>query len=391
MYNRDRRGYAHAQQVSDDAARTQNLTLMQQKRKRQLEEQLEMKLDIQRQYANPRGIGQRGGQAVPQRDMDILQEQIDTIRRQLAEMTGQPMSVPSGQSSVCATPHGQQPPTPSSVASSTPPFQPQQQQQQGYGQPQQQQGRQPLPTSMPGSLNTPAQNGHQFQPSNGQPMPTRGPEGTPLQQAAGRPAQPGSAGRPMSKREQVWTAKYQRWLAREKEASRQSNRGGPSVPPLSGGAMPGGFTPVAAPPPQHQPQQQYGQPPPMGGRRPSQDAPNGYTPGSSAPQTPGDQGNVIRYGRRATPPSEAQRPPVAPMQPGNFQQQQPPRGGYGQPPQQQPPQQGYGQQQQQPYGGSGRSSQQSGAAPWQQQQQQQQPQASQARHGRRANQSSGLW
>jgi hypothetical protein len=346
--------------------------LMQQKRKRQLEEQLEDKLAIQRQYTNPRGIGQRGGPVANPKDLEQLNEQIESIRRQLAEIMGggyqnsQQGSMPPTPHSQVATPHYSPPP----------PQQQQQQQQQPYNSnsnannqyPQQQQQPQQY-TPQPG-LHTPSGHGaNVFQPQAGGAPPSRGPQGTPLAQTSGRPNPPGSASGQQSKREQVWNAKYQRWLTREREASRQSSRaGGAPIPALTGGPMPGsGWSPVAVDTPHRD---------------------SGFSPSAqSSGMPPQDQ---VRYGRRATPPMEAARPPVMPMQAQNFNTPghpgNNPRGGF--PPHQQP---AYLQQQQQqqptPFQQQQQQPQQAGFNQQQQQQQQQQ-----GRLGRRGNQGGGgLW
>jgi hypothetical protein len=81
MYGQ-RRGLAAPVQASDTDARNANFTLMHGKRRQQLEMQLEEKLELLKQYTNPRGIGMRG-QTVPQNDVDLLQQQIAAIRQQL--------------------------------------------------------------------------------------------------------------------------------------------------------------------------------------------------------------------------------------------------------------------------------------------------------------------
>lgn len=344
-----RRGFANAHQSSDNEARNTNLTLMQQKRKRQLEEQLENKEELLRQYTNPRGIGMRG-QTVPQRDVDMLKEQIEQIRRQLAEMLGQagPVATPSS----LATPSGQS------------------------------QSFQPVIGSTPSTNATPI-------------------AGTPV--SAGRPTQQGN--RPPSKREQVWNAKYQQWLQRERE----SRQGGRSAPPSQPNAVP----PLAVR------QNQFAPVPVEGSRSTNRDL--GFTPQSSTASTPaqgdarfgrrasasGDsrqampqstaQGDV-RFGRRATPPSEAARPAVNQaqwQQPQQRQQQasqqqapwQQPQQSQQQAPQQQPQHhQAHFQQQQQRQQAMGNRA---GVTPMQAQQDV--PQQQGRGYGRRPQQSTSLW
>ena len=69
---------------NENETRQANLTLMQQKRRRHLVEQLENKQQLLGQYTNSRGIGMHGS-TVPQRDIELLQGQINDIRSQLSE------------------------------------------------------------------------------------------------------------------------------------------------------------------------------------------------------------------------------------------------------------------------------------------------------------------
>jgi hypothetical protein len=117
-----RAGLAAGRQLSDDQARDANFGLMQQRRKQQLEQQLEEKVELLKQYQNPRGFGMRGRSDVPQRDIDMLQQQIEGIRRQLAEMMSGGLGTPasSSASSLAATPHTGQRPTPHSGMPVTP-------------------------------------------------------------------------------------------------------------------------------------------------------------------------------------------------------------------------------------------------------------------------------
>jgi hypothetical protein len=70
-----------------NAAREANLQLMQDKRRRQLEEQLQNKMEILQQYTNPRGLGM-GGHMAPQRDIDLLKQQIEQLRQAITECGG---------------------------------------------------------------------------------------------------------------------------------------------------------------------------------------------------------------------------------------------------------------------------------------------------------------
>lgn len=76
---------------SDEQTRQTNMTLMQLKRRKQLEEQLENKMQLLSQYTNTRGIGMRGS-TVPQRDIDLLNNQIADLRAGIAELAGNPSS-----------------------------------------------------------------------------------------------------------------------------------------------------------------------------------------------------------------------------------------------------------------------------------------------------------
>lgn len=340
MYGQ-RRGLAHAQQQSDDQARNTNLTLMQQKRKRQLEEQLQEKLELQRQYSNPRGIGMRG-QTVPARDMELLNEQIENIKRQIAEMNGTPYT-PSG---VGADPYAAIPPSPSSATSVA-------------------------PSNVTGqSLATPS--GGNFVPTYGGAS-TAGVRTAGMPVAAQRAPAPANAGsRPASRREQVWNAKYQQWLARERDAaSRLSSRGSlmsnvpmgagyNGVPPSLHGGF--GISPQTPPVPPQPPttatlaalQQQQQQKQQM----PLQQQQQQY------------QQQEVRHGRRATPPTEATRPAVVALssnQPQVYTQQ-------------------WQQHQMQHSSSSTAAGPASGAASTASQ-----APSSAARYGRRAQQSSGLW
>ena len=69
---------------TEDETRLTNLSLMQQKRRKQLLEQLENKQQLLAQYTNSRGIGMKGA-TVPQRDIDMLNHQIAELSATLAE------------------------------------------------------------------------------------------------------------------------------------------------------------------------------------------------------------------------------------------------------------------------------------------------------------------
>jgi hypothetical protein len=122
MYNQ-RRALAPASFTSDADARNTNMTLMQGKRRQVLEAQLAEKMELLKQFTNPRGIGMRG-QTVPQRDVEILQEQINALRQQLNGP-----QYPSLESNLPPTPaYGMEPqarpgpigPTPASLSSALP-------------------------------------------------------------------------------------------------------------------------------------------------------------------------------------------------------------------------------------------------------------------------------
>lgn len=78
-----RRGLANPSTATDSEARDANLSLIQKKRKQNIESQLEEKRELLKQFTNARGIGMKG-QTVPQRDIDMLQEQIQSLESQLA-------------------------------------------------------------------------------------------------------------------------------------------------------------------------------------------------------------------------------------------------------------------------------------------------------------------
>ena len=80
--NNQRRGLGSGAVSNDMDTRKANMSLMNAKRRQQLEAQLEEKVVLFKQFTNTRGIGLKG-QSVPQRDIEILQQQIDAIRQQL--------------------------------------------------------------------------------------------------------------------------------------------------------------------------------------------------------------------------------------------------------------------------------------------------------------------
>lgn len=215
--------------MTDEDARGANYDLMQQRRKMQLEEQLREKLELLKQYQNPRGFGMRGRSDVPQRDIDMLQQQIDQVRASLAQLTGNGVIVQSQPASGANTPAA------AALNSAR-----------GAGQ---------LTHGLP---ITPSQSGL----------------ATPAS-AVGGLARLGNPNGVRTKRDEVWERKYAAWLA----------RGGiSSVPPS---AM---STPAAS---------SCGLGTPLSG-------PAAWAPSDAAVTGMGSQGDV-RFGRRATPPTEATR------------------------------------------------------------------------------------
>ena len=270
-----RRGLAQAQTATDDQARDANLRMMKEKRKQQLEAQLEGKLSLLQQYSNPRGIGM-GGHTVPKHDIELLESQIEQIRDALRQLNE------------------------SGLATST-----------------------NIPTSSSGTRNMRSEGNMQPSSRGGFATPSSAhrvevtpslvqPGGVPLpvQQAAARNS--GKA----TKRDEVWQSKYNRWLA----------RGGVPTPAASRMGTPGqqGYAPVNIFEGPLPPSEEF----PMRQQVPAE---NSGAP-AGVPRTPPQEQMVMpqqvqeapRFGRRATPPYEQPANPPSRQQQQQQQQQQPP-------------------------------------------------------------------
>ena len=357
MYNQ-RRGLASGQQQSDTDTRNTNADLMRGRRRQQLLTQLQEKEDLLKQYMNPRGIGMRG-QTVPQRDVDILQQQIDNLRVQLEGGNDALTSAPPGSAH-------------------------------GYSQPSMQASSAASQSSNGFAPST------QFQGGGGYNSSSRHSQQSTIDQSA--PQQPAPSAYPSIKapstsgqstrRDEVWHRKYQLWLDRQHRVAEapgdtpMSSRGGVSnvmpweqsspvreqqpVNPSSYGGGSSNQAPIYA---THQP--------PLA---PVSDR-NTHSATAQSNQLAFAQQQQVQYGRRATPPTQELL---------NQYQQQPANNGNGR-----PPTDNFGgvPVQNNNYRRGGPPSSQGLPAP-QQQQQQQQPQAPPpVPQGRRAqhHQHTSLW
>jgi hypothetical protein len=280
MYHR--RGLGQAQGISDQDARDTNFTLMQRKRKQQLEEQLEAKLELLKQYTNPRGIGMRG-QTVRQEDVQILQNQIEQIQQQLQQITNPAGSAQS------------QPPVsnPAQMVSSR--------DNSAFSQGQMSSGsRQPQQPQQPQQYQQAPQN------SAPQSFGVPGPASGPLDRL-NRNAPSASSSRQLSKREEVWEKKYQNWLERASTRGASSLMSAPKPqPPQTSTASAFSYNSSAT----HRSEVHPLVTPTGVGQPQTFHEPPTTWAGKDLPPQP-------QYGRRATP-QQTQRPEVSPPPPAQV-------------------------------------------------------------------------